>query len=53
MCSRVAPGAEFRTLGSLPLASTPEGFKERVATDIAKWTKVVADAGIQNIGAAK
>jgi tripartite-type tricarboxylate transporter receptor subunit TctC len=45
--------AKFRALGSLPLASTPEGFKERVATDIAKWTKVVADAGIQKIGAAK
>jgi len=41
----------FRVLGSLPLASTPEGFKQRVAADVAKWSKVVADAGIKRVGA--
>jgi len=44
--------AKYYALGALPLSSTPEGFKERVATDIAKWSKVVADAGIKRIGAA-
>jgi tripartite-type tricarboxylate transporter receptor subunit TctC len=44
---------KFRLVGTLPLASTPEGFKQRVATDVAKWTKVVADAGIKRIGSEK
>lgn len=42
---------KFRALGSLPLASTPEAFKKRVAADIAKWTKAIADAGIKRVGA--
>ncbi len=42
---------KFRVLGSLPLASTPEGFKQRVAADVGRWTKVVADAGIKRVGA--
>jgi tripartite-type tricarboxylate transporter receptor subunit TctC len=41
----------FRLLGSLPLASTPEGFKQRVAADVVRWSKVVADAGIKRVGA--
>lgn len=41
---------KFRVLGSLPLASTPEGFKQRVAADVGRWTKVVADAGIKRVG---
>lgn len=45
--------AKFQGLGSVPYPATPEAFKERVAADIAKWTKVVADAGIQRIGASK
>jgi tripartite-type tricarboxylate transporter receptor subunit TctC len=40
---------KFRVVGSLPLASTPEGFKQRVAADVAKWSKVVADAGIKRL----
>ena len=44
---------KLRTLGNLPLATTPAGFKERVAADIAKWTKVVADAGIQRLGSSQ
>jgi tripartite-type tricarboxylate transporter receptor subunit TctC len=41
---------KFRVVGTLPLASTPEGFKQRVATDVGKWSKVVADAGIKRVG---
>ena len=44
---------KLRTLGNLPLPTTPAGFKERVAADIAKWTKVVADAGIQRLGSSQ
>jgi tripartite-type tricarboxylate transporter receptor subunit TctC len=38
---------KLKVLGSLPLSSTPEGFKERVASDIKQWSKIVADAGIK------
>jgi tripartite-type tricarboxylate transporter receptor subunit TctC len=41
----------FRILGSLPLSSTPEGFKERVAADIKRWTVLVNDMGIKRFGA--
>ena len=41
---------KFRVVGSLPLPSTPEGFKQRVAVDVGKWSKVVADAGIKRLG---
>ena len=41
---------KYRVVGTLPLASTPEGFRQRVATDVGKWTKVVADAGIKRVG---
>jgi tripartite-type tricarboxylate transporter receptor subunit TctC len=41
----------FRVLGSLPLASTPEGFKQRVQADIEKWTRLVTEAGIKRFGA--
>lgn len=41
---------KFRVLGSLPLASTPEGFKQRVAADVGRWTKVVAETGIKRVG---
>ena len=44
---------KYRKLGTLPLASTPEGFKQRVAADIAKWTKVVAEVGIKRVGVAQ
>jgi tripartite-type tricarboxylate transporter receptor subunit TctC len=43
----------LRVLGSLPLASTPEGFKQRVATDVKRWTKLVNDVGIKRLGAAQ
>jgi tripartite-type tricarboxylate transporter receptor subunit TctC len=41
----------FKVLGSLPYASTPEGFKERMAADIDRWTKLVKEVGIKRIGA--
>lgn len=37
---------KLRLIGSAPLSSTPEGFKERVAYDIKRWTKLTADVGI-------
>ena len=39
----------IRALGSEPKAGPPENFKKRIATDIARWTKVIADAGIERI----
>jgi tripartite-type tricarboxylate transporter receptor subunit TctC len=33
--------------GADPLGSTPEEFAKSIATDIPKWKKVVADAGIK------
>jgi tripartite-type tricarboxylate transporter receptor subunit TctC len=38
---------KLKMLGSMPLSSTPDGFKERVAADIKRWSKIVADAGIK------
>jgi tripartite-type tricarboxylate transporter receptor subunit TctC len=39
----------LRELGSDTRPTTPEGFRERVADDVAKWTKVVADAKIPKV----
>jgi len=36
-------------LGSDVVPTTPEGFRNRVAEDVAKWTKVVADANIPRV----
>ncbi|MGH8661060.1 MAG: Bug family tripartite tricarboxylate transporter substrate binding protein, partial [Burkholderiales bacterium] len=33
--------------GADPLGSTPEAFAKAIATDIPKWKKLVADAGIK------
>src|SRR6185295_14491162 len=41
----------LRVLGSAPLSSTPQGFKERVAADITKWAKLVTDVGIKRFDA--
>jgi tripartite-type tricarboxylate transporter receptor subunit TctC len=41
----------LHTLGNVPAPGTPAGFKQRVAADVAKWTKVVADAGIKRVSA--
>lgn len=41
----------FRTLGNIPVATTGAAFKARVAADVAKWTKVAADAGMKKLSA--
>jgi tripartite-type tricarboxylate transporter receptor subunit TctC len=40
----------IRKMGSEPKSGPPEEFKSRIAADIARWTKVIADAGIERIG---
>jgi tripartite-type tricarboxylate transporter receptor subunit TctC len=42
-------GEKLRGLGSEAMFTTPAGFKARVAEDVAKWTKVVADAKIPRV----
>jgi tripartite-type tricarboxylate transporter receptor subunit TctC len=39
----------LRSLGADVRPTTPDAFKSRVTDDIAKWTKVVADANIERI----
>jgi len=41
--------AQLKVIGTDPKPTTPDGFRTRVASDIEKWTKVVADAGIARI----
>ena len=41
--------ARLKALGNDPKASTPEQFRSRVASDIDKWTKVIATANIERI----
>jgi tripartite-type tricarboxylate transporter receptor subunit TctC len=40
---------KIRAAGSEVVPTTPEAFKARLQGDIAKWTKVVAEAGIPRI----
>ena len=46
-----APDAveKIHKLGSEPKGGTPDDFKALIASDIARWTKVIADAGIERI----
>lgn len=44
-----AVAQRIRALGSEPAPGRPEQFKALIAADIARWTKVVADAGIERI----
>ena len=39
----------IHALGSEPKGGTPDDFKALIARDIARWTKVIADAGIERI----
>ena len=41
--------ARLKALGNDPKPSTPDEFRSRVASDIDKWTKVVAAANIERI----
>jgi tripartite-type tricarboxylate transporter receptor subunit TctC len=40
----------IHALGSEPKGGTQEDFKNRIATDMARWVKVIADANIERIG---
>ena len=39
----------LKTLGTQAHATTPAEFKARLAADIAKWTTVILEAGIERI----
>jgi tripartite-type tricarboxylate transporter receptor subunit TctC len=39
----------IHALGSEPKGGAPEDFKTLIAKDIARWTRVIADAGIERI----
>jgi tripartite-type tricarboxylate transporter receptor subunit TctC len=39
----------LRALGSEPKGGTPDDFKRQIATDVARWNKVIDDAKIQRI----
>jgi tripartite-type tricarboxylate transporter receptor subunit TctC len=41
--------ARIHALGSEPKGGTPDDFKNRIAADVARWTKVVAEAKIERI----
>jgi tripartite-type tricarboxylate transporter receptor subunit TctC len=41
--------SKLRALGADMVPTSPEGFKARVADDVAKWTKIVGDANIPRI----
>jgi tripartite-type tricarboxylate transporter receptor subunit TctC len=44
-----AVAERIRALGSEPKAGSPDDFKNRIATDVARWNKVIDDAGIERI----
>jgi len=39
----------IRALGSEPKAGLPADFKSRIVADVARWTRVIADANIERI----
>lgn len=39
----------IRKMGSEPKSGPPDDFKNRIAADVARWTKVIADTGIERI----
>ena len=44
-----ATAERIRKLGSEPKAGSQEDFKSRIAADVARWTRVIAEAGIERI----
>jgi tripartite-type tricarboxylate transporter receptor subunit TctC len=40
---------KIHALGSDPKGGKPDDFKALIASDIARWTKVIADANIERI----
>jgi tripartite-type tricarboxylate transporter receptor subunit TctC len=49
MLKEAAVLGRLRDIGSEARPTTPDGFKARVAGDVAKWTKVVNDANIPRV----
>ena len=41
--------ARLAVLGYSPVANTPEEFAVQIKTDVARWAKVIRDAGIKQI----
>jgi tripartite-type tricarboxylate transporter receptor subunit TctC len=39
----------LRKIGNNPRPSSPEEFKSRIAADITRWSKVIAEAKIERI----
>ena len=39
----------IHALGSEPKAGSPADFKNRIAADVARWTRVIAEAKIERI----
>jgi tripartite-type tricarboxylate transporter receptor subunit TctC len=39
----------IRKMGSEPKSGPPDDFKNRIAADVARWTKVIAEANIERI----
>jgi len=44
-----AVAERIRAMGSEPKSGPPAEFKARIAADVARWNKVIADAGIERI----
>jgi tripartite-type tricarboxylate transporter receptor subunit TctC len=44
-----AVAERIHALGSEPKAGSPSDFKTRIATEVARWNKVIAEAGIEKI----
>lgn len=44
---------KVQTLGNIPSPTSPEAFKDRVASDVRKWTRVAADVGLKRVGVAQ
>ena len=38
---------QFRLQGYEPLGGTPDAMNARIKTDVAQWTRIIRDAGIQ------
>ena len=38
---------QFRLQGYEPLGGTPDEMNAQIKTDVARWTKIIRDAGIQ------
>ena len=39
--------AQFRVQGYEPIGGTPEEMSAQIKADVARWTKIIRDAGIQ------